>query len=731
MNGVPELFVNGELSSRMWGRLALPGAYGPEKLEQYIGAGIKTYFTSLDASISLCWNGRDEFYFDLYEVYLRRLVEKMPDIQLILFVGGSGGAPYLWARDHEEELTLYDNGRRFEAASIASQAWIRDSSRAFGEFVKFFENSKYAKNIIGYNPIYNANEWFSHHRAHGEMHGWPDFSKPMLNHFRSWLKMKYNNNLQKFRDQWNDVNVTFDTAEIPTWPERQRPDDPDFFTACGFAGDRIADYFMCYDEALADLGITYCRAIKEATSIPKLAGMMHAYSFCGRYDIIPHHHGHGGAQKILESEYVDFVHSPYHYYNRSIGGPHYSQHSADSVVLHGKLMIDQIDTKTHLRHGPNHNASNPWEDEQILKRDIAYSMTKNFHCYWLDGGPGDMFPIVRFSPKRFGRLWFDDPTIKSTIAKLKKLHDENQKKDTKNVAEVALFASSRSFYYRKLEDVHGKLYTEAFRQWILPEAGTPFDDYILEDFPHIDRSYKVYIFVDAYHVSAILRQSIIDKLRADGATAIWFYAPGYSSNDGCELEYCQELTGIRLDKADQHDYVQVTLTNTAHTLLKGLHGVTEYGSDADPEYFQKGLKWLRWPKDKETYKFTPVFYADDPDAITLGIINGLGKPGLVFKNNGDYTSLFSSAPLLPSAILINTLDQAGVHLFSRDKDLVYANSKYITVCANSGGGKKTLYLPQKHDIFDALTGEELARNSDRFEYNAQYKETFIFRIEKV
>lgn len=729
INGIPELFVNGSQQSRMWGRLALPADYAPEKLEQYRGAGINTYFTACDSAVSLCWNGKDEFFFDKYEVNLRRLVDIMPDIQLILYVGGTGGAPYLWARDNKEELTLYDNGARFEAASIASEKWFHDSSKAFAEFVKYFENSKYSKNIIGYNPVFNANEWFSHHRVDGVMHGWPDFSKPMLRKFRSWLMDKYAGDEKHLRESWNDENVTFETVEIPTWPERLKADDPDFFTSCTH-GNRIVDYFMCYDEALADLAIGYCRTVKQASTVPKITGMMHAYSFCGRYAIIPHHHGHGAAMKILKSPHVDFLHSPYHYYNRSIGGPHYSQHSADSVSLHGKLMVDQIDTKSHLRHGPNHNASNPWESEQILKRDVSYSLSKNFYCYWLEGGPGNMFPVVRFSPRRFSNLWYDDPEIKKTIGRLKKLDDENQREKPENVSEVAIFTSSKGFYFRKMENMHGRLYVEAFRQWILPEAGVPFDDYILEDFVNLKRDYQVYIFLNPYYIDEKLRKAISEKLRATGATALWFYAPGYQSDTGCGLENIEALSGIRMNRADKRDYIQVQTESSGHPLLKGVASGTEFGSDADPDYFQKGLLWMRWPRDKETYKFSPAFYADDPDAETLGTLKGLGKPGLVIKDNGAFTSVFSSAPMLPAAILINILDQAGVHLYSKDRDLVYANSRYITVCANGGGGEKVLHLPGKTDLFDALSGKKLASQTRQYSYEAKHKETFIFRIQK-
>ena len=119
---------------------------------------------------------------------------------------------------------------------------------------------------------------------------------------------------------------------------------------------------------------------------------------------------------------------------------------------------DQIDSKTHLRHGPNHNASTPLESQQLIKRDVAYSLTKNVGCYWVEGGPGDMFPTIRNKPKRFTNLWYDDPEIKATIAQLKRLHDQNQQAQSADVAEVAIFSSAEGLFKRKLERVHGKLY---------------------------------------------------------------------------------------------------------------------------------------------------------------------------------------------------------------------------------------------------------------------------------
>lgn len=728
LDGVPELFVNGQPSSRMWGRLALPADLGPEKMDQYLPAGIDTYMTAIDATISLCWDGEDGYYFDKYEAHVRRLVDKLPDIKLVLYTGGTGGSPYKWCKNNQEELTLYDSGIRLETASIASDIWLRDSSKAFAEFVKYFENSKYADNIIGYNPVFNANEWFSHHRKSTEEFGWADFSQPMKRYYREWLIKEYNNDEQALRESWNDPNITFDTVEIPTAEERLYDENESFFYTCTPLGNKIADYYRAYDERLADLAIAWCKTIKEAAPVPKMAGLMHGYSYCGRHDssLYPHHHGHGAAMKIMNSEWVDFLHSPYHYYNRSINGTHYSQHAVNTAMNNGKLMIDQIDSKPHLRGGSNRNASTPWESLQLLKRDVSYPLTKNLYTYWLEGGPGNMFPIVRHHAEPYGPMWYDSPEIKQQIAELKKLMDENQSIKTESVSEVAFFTSNVGSYYRKMENIFGNLYVEALRQWFLPEVGAPFDDYILEDLPTIDKKYKVYIFTDTHYIPAELRESIIKKLEEDQATAIWLYGPGYLDDEGCNLENSEKLTGIKLSNTDKKDFIQVNITNHDHPVTQGLTK-EDYGSDIDPKFFTDDIRWMPFNTNTKDYRFTPIFFANDPEATVLGTVRGLNEPGLVIKDLGKRKSVYSSAPILHANLVRNILEQAGVHIYSKGNDLIYANDTFVSITAHDEG-KRTVYLPKKANVVDALSGEKIGDGISQLEIEARQYETRIFKL---
>ena len=192
-------------------------------------------------------------------------------------------------------------------------------------------------------------------------------------------KAKYST-LEALQDSWNDATITFETVAVPTVEERQQEQGDTFFLNCTTVGNKVSDYYTCYDEALADLALHYSKTIKETLPNNKLVGLMYGSSYGGRYEDFPQHHGQSAVHKVLQSPYVDYVHSAYHYYNRSIGGTHYSQHSADSVLLHNKLMIDQIDTKTHLYTGHDKNATNRLGVCPIIKTRRCLGHCKKLSC---------------------------------------------------------------------------------------------------------------------------------------------------------------------------------------------------------------------------------------------------------------------------------------------------------------------------------------------------------------
>lgn len=721
VNGHPEVFIDGQLASRMWARLALPSELAVDKLTQYTPAGIQIYFTGIDWGNTLCWDGDDGYDFRPYEEQLEKLIKVKPDIKLIPYVGIRDGAPYRWCKKYPNELLKLHNGLQRMAASFGSKIWLKESLVAYRRFVEHFENSDYADNIVGYNPVSNSgNEWWGYS---GDVHsGLADYADPMRDYFREWLKEYYDGQVAELRSQWKNKSVTFETAEIPTVEQRMADDT---FLHAEKHGRQCADFYRCFNDANAQRAVLTCKTIKEALKTPKLVGLMHGYSYArGRFRGIPQMQGHGSAKTLFDCQYIDFFQSPYDYQNRSFGGPHFSQHAVNSIHARGKFFVDQIDTKTHLRYPPNRNAETPWESEQILKRDAAFSLTRNSGCYWFEGGPGNMVIGAQHSPIIWCPMWYDSPEIKKLISQLKAVHDENRDLKTESVTEVAVVTSNNSNYYRQVESVWGAMFVQAQRNWEMNQIGVPFDDYLLEDFEKINRSYKVYIFLNSIYVSSSLRKKIADKLQHDGATALWFYAPGYLDEKGSSFENTKLLTGLYLNAIEKKDYLHVDLQN--HALTQNMIE-KDYGTDCDPSRFQKGLKWQRWPMDKKEYRFSPVFCGNDSEAETIGLMRGAGKPGLIRKKVGRSVSIYSGAPVLPAALMRNILAESGVHLYSPAGDLIYANSRYLAVCCN-GDGKKTVKLTEKSNVVDAITGKKIASKTEKIQFDGRHGEVRLYKV---
>jgi hypothetical protein len=729
IDGATEAVHAGRPLSRTWARPELPGRDGHLKIRQYLPAGIDVHMIALDGWELNCWNG-DDYDFHAYDQMIRRLLKaagnQADDQKFIVFAGFRTGVPFAWCERNVEELMCTDKGRAHSAGSYASEKFLADSDEVYRTFVSHFEEGPFADQIIGYNLTNNGNEWFGN-QVQGETWGQEmlDYSRPMLKYFRRFLSETYANDAA-LQDAWRDRGVTLQTAEIPTVRQRMYHDQPGFFGADDGVRQRVGDYTLAYNRAHAQVACRYAKAMKSAMPQPKLVGLMGFYSYCGKWHhTIPQMQGHGDPLTVFQCEDIDFIHAPYHYHHRSFGGPHYSQLAVTSLLQHGKMFVDQLDTKTHLKLGPNTNATTPFQTQQVLKRDVSYVTQHNAHCYWMDISPNVFNAIGGASG--FDKFHFDDPEITARFKQLRDMLDDLRDGGMPASAEVALVTSNHSHFYRRPEQAYGTTFIDTFRQWVMPQIGTPFDDYTLEDFENIDRPYKLYIFTDAAYVPAARRKVIHEKLKRDGATAVWFYAPGFVSDRGASLGHCRELTGITLDQQSRRDWLQVDLARTEHALLKDV-AEFDYGSDFDPQRYIDDIEWISFPTERDFFRFDPVFFADDAQAETLGTLRGTGgKAGLAVKQMDGWKSVYSAAPLLPASVLRNLAADAGAHVYSERGDLVYANAKFLGLQA-MGAGTRTLRLPRVGSLTDLESGETLLRDGRELVLEADHGEVRLLRL---
>ena len=729
VDGIADVFVDGEMIQRTWGSADMPGFYGHLKPFQYKEGNINTYFTCLFNPYMFGWDGRDHYDYSEYEGHIERIIEQHPDIQLIMYCASRRGCPPYWCKDNKEELFTYMDGMQKNIASFASEKWLKEGGKALAKFIEHFENSKYAKNIIGYNPTMSGQEWLMPSDERDGNFG--DFSKPMQEGFRKWLRNYYNNDVKKLRRNWKSSTATFDNATVPTAEERTAGEGQEnFFYHIENKGTKVADYYRCYNESVATLATEFSRIVKKACNNKKLVGMCQAYTYVWPTDCPnPMGSSHNAVRIMTQSPYIDYFHSPYNYYNRSFDGTHYSQNSVDTILLHGKLMVSQNDSKLHMKDNYSKNSWTPYESIQLMSRDTSYMMSKNGHMYYYDISDMGTYRSQN-SESEYNPFHYDSPELREHVGKLARLAIENQKLRPKHIREVALFKSTDSPYYRKVENVFLKLFGEGMRQWQMPYVSCPFDDYIFEDFEDIPHKYKVYIFLNAFYMTSETRRNVRKKIEEDGATAIWFYAPGYVDENGPSLANIEELTGIKIDKKDDKDFLHVNITDPGHPYHQNI-GTDNFGSNISPRYFKDKILWLGWEMDRMNYRFTPRFYADDPGATVLGTYPETGEPGYVVKKIGKGTSIYMAAPVPPSKMLTNIFREAGVHIYSETQDLINANERFVAFCNRSGEGDKTLRLPSVSKIEDAFTGEVLAQRTNKLNFTAKDGETLIFKVTPV
>jgi hypothetical protein len=91
----------------------------------------------------------------------------------------------------------------------------------------------------------------------------------------------------------------------------------------------------------------------------------------------------------------------------------------------------------------------------------------------------------------------------------------------------------------------------------------------------------------------------------------------------------------------------------------------------------------------------------------LGRLAGLNRPGLLVKTMPGWTSVYSSAPILPAWLLRNIARAAGCHSYSDVGDVVYANRDLLQLYA-PGAGSRTLRLPRAARVTDLFPGRVLS-----------------------
>jgi hypothetical protein len=206
---------------------------------------------------------------------------------------------------------------------------------------------------------------------------------------------------------------------------------------------------------------------------------------------------------------------------------------------------------------------------------------------------------------------------------------------------------------------------------------------------------------------------------------LWVYAPGYIDK-GLSVENMFALTGIRLAESDSSGELRIQLTSWDHPYTKLLPAGLAYGTDLNVEKIR--LSYNSFGYLKGGLEVSPRFYGDDSGAKVLGRLVGVERPGLLAKEQPGWTSVYSSAPIIPAALLRSIARTAGCHIYSEANDVVYANKSFLVIYAPTAGAR-TIRLPRPARVIDLLEKKTLSPGGTQFTLNMSANEAKLLALQ--
>ncbi|OGV36361.1 MAG: hypothetical protein A2020_02475 [Lentisphaerae bacterium GWF2_45_14] len=744
-NGAPTLFHNGvPMYANLYANLTWsPKEIVAEHAEKMIQSGIHIFIIS----VSMDWGNEPSLMgvssYSNLDQRIRAILKIDPSAKFLLRV--HGWVPRSWYQDYPAELMAGRDGRIVELPpkdarapnSFASPLWKEEIGGKLIDLIKYVKSEKYYDSVIGLmfmTGIEGQWTWWGlgvqamNIGEKKETLVTIDYSPAMKNYFREWVKKKYGNNIDALRKSWDNNSVTFADIE-PPMEDIAKETDFYFFKIPDKGTTRyVKDYFCAYADCRIEALLYWGKLLKQETKdSPWLYG-----AFAGA--ILNTFVGGGQnylrnidlSEKICHSPYVDFVASPAFRKVREVGEITLAPMLIDSFLLHNKFFFMECDQTTHLNthnlivdtaeSGKSNTPQNLEGSLAKLKRIFCYVLCKGrMGIWWWDQG---LHPGVR---KHKGvqnkAIWYGDPAIENFFSCISKIADDSIHYDCSSASEIAVLFSEETPFYTSPSPlgIGRDLIVKQVKAF--GKIGAPFDIFAIEDIKNIPQ-YKLYIFWNTFYINDELRTVIKEKIERNGSTVLWLYAPGFLTEKTLSPENITELTGIKTGMILQNIQLKQKTVISDHPIIKDLGA--------------RNIGVMNKPMEAGTVQVDsvcPFFYCDDQAAVILARNEFNNKSTMSIKKFQDWTSIYATFYPIDGEILRNIAINAGVHIYSDNKDdVIYANKSFLAI-HSINKGRRTIRLPYNADVYDMFEDKLVARNTKIFTFDFMKPDTKLFKIE--
>lgn len=596
--------------------------------------------------------------------------------------------PPKWVAKRQPDMMLYDDGERRQP-SMASAAWRRDVERSLRRFIEHCE-SRYGKHMLGYHPCgQHTGEWFYDRSWEGRMVG---FEPVFVDGFREFVRKKYGNDPSRLQKAWGNA-ATFEAITAPTKEERTQADLDSFLDPR--TQRRLIDWNEYLQIAMVEPLEGLAKVIKEATSRRKLAVLFYGYLF--EIASLPHgpaSSGHLAMDRLLNCPDVDVLCSPISYSDRGLVGSTPFMVAVDSVRLHGKLWLNEDDMRTHLsaKDDPYSRVDTLEHTRWVHMRNFGPLLTRRITCWWMD------LPSIG---------WLNSPEIWDNLGQLKRLYDRDLGKPSRYAPEIAVIADEKSLYYLAQSRALASPLLAVLRSQY-NRIGAPVGIYLLNDLiaGRVPES-RLYIFPNAFALTAEERATLKALLQRDGKVAVWMYGAGFIRDDASAANM-SDLLGMTIEQGNTPQSKQIQWSDANDPLLAGM-----------------GNTFLNVP-------------ANPSPALTVADQNGQCRILARFKDDKraavaihdapTHSTVYAGTLTVPAGFLRNCARKAGVFLNVETDEVIQTDGKWLFISATSAG-QKELRIPRPAKVRDAMNGQEIGANVDHWQVELQQGETRVFEIE--
>ncbi len=693
-NGVPTLFVNGKPNAAIAYMTYEPSfAY----VKDFSSARIQiiSFSTTSDHSYFNfapdSWIAPGRYDYTDFDDRIRRILHQAPNAYLLPRVYIC--TPKWWNEAHPEEMSKGHMIGPMESQygsfpSVSSRSWKKASGDALRRLIEYAENQAYGERIIGYHLASAGTEEWYYFDYWDDVTG--DFSAPQKQAFIRWLRERYKT-VKELRQQWGDAKITFDSVSVPIRAERMDTDWGEFRNVIG-RDRRVADYCEFHNDAMADAAMYFSKIAKKACKGNKITGIFYGYLMemsGGGMGVAES--GVAALNKILKCNDIDFLAAPSSYSFRESGeGASLFMAPVASVKQHGKLWFDENDYRTHRvllkdKHAGWHPTKDLQETIHVQLRELSQVIAEGTGMWWFDMKGG----------------WFDEPRLMAAIEKMNNIAERSIFFDRSSVAEIAVVVDEASMcYLRPGVQLSKPLISD--QRLELARLGAPVDYVLLSDLSKA-RPYKMYVFLNAFRLNKRTVATIKRITRRNNCLSLWVMAPGLLRENvvGNNIE---KLTGIR---------------------VKVCHSLGPLDFVVDPETSLTRAGCPAWTKGGIGGLQVPMLKPDEPEAEILAWSPINGNSAIAMRRFESWISVYSAAPLLPSAVLRALARIAGVHIYLDSDEPLYANRSFLGMHGRKGG-KKHLRFSSKTALYDVFNQKTASKSTSSVNISLRSGDSILF-----